>query len=257
MCKWSIALAAIQIAALSPHAIAATVTFSLELAVSGASDDLGVFTLRARSSTGDNSGICGYLVELGGEVLNVDHSSLRSYSVNNNTGQEGPVGFTAIRSADITASNHGQNVLVAAGHDLFEGPSMIVYGLGQTAGNLASQGFTAVRASEGDPWAANIVLATGTFRLGSGFGFVTDSNYAGAYVFQETGSTELLSANVVYRSSGPSLDPDCPEPTAMALCGLAITGFEALRRRRAPQLGRKCRRASVHGRRECGSLCPR
>lgn len=195
----------------------------------------GTFTLTARSTMRDNAGIAAYSVELAGEILTLDHSSLRVGLGVTTEGEEDSVGFFFQRSANVLTAPESGTVRVTGSQG---STSLIMYGLGQTAGSLASRGiietYGVVR---GNPWAAEIVIATGTYRVGGNVDFLVDSSLTSASVFPQHGSRSPVPADLVlYKvprfQYGPPPAP-FPEPATGALCGIAAIGFEAIRRRRA------------------------
>lgn len=161
--KTSITLSALAVCAvIARPATAATVTFTLDLQKLGA----GNFELRAQSSAGDNGGISSYNVPLT-NVATVNNNSLRSAAAQNADGSlEGPVGFTLLRTADDTTPATVGPLAIAGSQDTITPTPFLIHGMGQTAGNLASRGITTLSSKEGDPWAADMIVAVGMYTPG-------------------------------------------------------------------------------------------
>jgi hypothetical protein len=123
----------------------------------------GTFVMTLESSGFDNAGVAGYRIGLTGPILTLNHHSLRNAAAENSDGSlAGPVGFTRNRSPDIR-SNHSGSVLIEGYQDTETPTPFIIYGLGQSPGDLASRDIVTAGSKEGDPWAAKMVIATGTY----------------------------------------------------------------------------------------------
>jgi hypothetical protein len=213
-------------------AAGATVTFTLDLLKLG----IGNLELRACVSPGDNGGLAAYNVALT-NVKTVNHNSLRNGAASNVGGEEGTVGFTTFRSAD-DAIPAVSNLAIAGSQDTITPTPFIIYGLGQQPGNLTARGITTAGSKEGDPWAADMVIATGTYDITPGQPVAYpgwDSQAAvltSANVFVTTGSTRVVKATVELLIAGGGLPCSCfPEPSTAALGLLAAPVLMAHRRR--------------------------
>lgn len=205
-------------------ASAATVHYTLDLQGPG----LGNFALYADVSLGDNAGLAVFGVPLTGTVLTLDNASPQ-VTFAQKAGPpafNGTVGFTNIRSADVG----GLDPTVVGAQDTVNAaaPNNLVYGYGQTADSFAGQGFVPVFGEEGSPWAAHLLLATGTYDpvLGT-LGFNTGSTDLVANVLAQEGSAAAPSADVTTQ-----VIPFIPEPATVTLLGLAAIGIFGFLRRR-------------------------
>ena len=128
---------------------ASTVTFSLLV-----NPGSNTFELFATSSAGDNDGIASYGVPLL-NVLTLDHKS----PVGTTTQASFTIGFSLFRTADdVPAIAGSQDTVAASPH--------IVYGFGQTAGNLAADSVPVppdFTPGEQQIYGAPLLLADGTY----------------------------------------------------------------------------------------------
>jgi hypothetical protein len=225
-----IILLALAVAYYASVAQAATVTFTLDLQKLGA----GNFELRAKTSAGDNGGLAFYNVALT-NVATVNHNSLRNAAAQNADGSlEGPVGFTLFRTADDTNPTAGP-AAIAGSQDTITPTPFLIYGMGQTSGDLASRGIITAGSKEGDPWAADMILAVGTYTPGiyptfnqeastptlanvfnAATGIATSAATIQLQVINTDGSSSLLGmeqGQSAYTPLEPSLQPAVEEMT--------------------------------------------
>jgi hypothetical protein len=165
---------------------AATVTYSLLL------DDNGpnTFTLLADVSLGDNGGLALFGVPLLGNITSLDHKSPNAQALLSGPPFFSPLGFSLFRSAD-------NNPTVGGTQDTFNATSVLVYGLGQVGGNLATlPGVTSLVGLPEQPvFTAPLILAEGTY--GSiAPSFNTASVDLLANVFRGVGSRQVIAADV-------------------------------------------------------------
>jgi hypothetical protein len=148
-------LALVSAGMLPSDTSAATITYILDLTAPG------TFTLKAAASTGDNAGIFLYGVPLLGNVLTLDNRAPLAINSANAT----PVGFSEVRSADITSAT--LNPEVTGSQSAFGPATNLVRGMGQEASSFAAKGFITFDspsdATSGTAWLNPIVLATGTY----------------------------------------------------------------------------------------------
>jgi len=180
----------------------AMVTFTLNINQDGA----GTFNLYASSSMGDNGGIASYGIPLVGNILTLDHRSPNA-SGNGSLGTA-PVGFGLIRSADNIWTP------IAASQDTVT-PGYVVYGIGQTAGDIttdASPVPTATAFPEQVDYVSPVLIASGTWDTTMP-DFDLGNVNLGANVFDDTTGVETISA---------SIDPVViiPEPASVIMLGL-------------------------------------
>jgi hypothetical protein len=218
MKRLSLLAAAVVLSGVSA-ANAATVTFTLDLTAGP-----GQFTLYGETSAGDNAGLAAYNVALT-NIATVNHNSLRNAAAESSDGSlAGPVGFTLFRSADDTTPALG-NVLIQGSQDTIAPTPFIIYGLGQAPGDLASRNIITAGSKEGDPWAARMVIATGTW----------DPAQLPAF---DTAAAVLTSANLFNDNAGLAVTAAAnvvtnviiPEPGTLAMAGMSLIGL-AVRRR--------------------------
>jgi len=124
--------------------------------------DDGTFSLFGSSSQGDNAGIATYGVPLTGPILTIDHQSPNAAgqgALGNQT-----VALGLIRTVDDLVGPAGP-ITLSASQDTFT-PGYVVYGLGQTSGDLvidATGGLTAIAFPEQQSYDAKLLIATGTY----------------------------------------------------------------------------------------------
>lgn len=215
---------------------AATVTFKLYISQSGG---VGSYQLRASSSPGDNFGIASYGVELvgnGTSILTANHNSIRSaFATRTSDNAEGTAGFTFLRSADQAAASAFANI--SASQDTTGGTPIAIYGLGQEAGSLASEGLVG-SAQEGNPWDAEILLAQGTYTPRAGSGPLTGIARGIDFIDTLGDPTGISFANVFNTNTGQTTEAALmefqviPEPATIAMAGMGLIGCVVVAARR-------------------------
>ena len=181
---------------------AATVTLDLQ------ADAGGTFDLYASSSQGDNFGIAYYYIDLV-NILTATHQS----PVGNDVAMGGMAGFSGGRS-DLT----GDGALFAY-QDTNSGnaPDSLIYSIGQTVGTRALTDATGV------PWAAPVLLASGTYDTQGPAPWFGQEVLVTVFAFEWTGGDIpglIEQADVVL----------IPEPATLGL--MVIGGLAMLRDRR-------------------------
>lgn len=158
---------------LSPAATTPTVTYTMSINDDGTGHfSPGSFAVYA-ADTSDNGGLASYSVDVGGGVATITNDSPKgNYDDGTGQGTDDEMGFTLVRSANDTTP-------VTALQDTFgysNGSEVIlIYGFGQTAGNLAADaphGSTGAQGSTTQAvYGAPLELIQGTF-VGSAPTFV-------------------------------------------------------------------------------------
>lgn len=209
--KKFILLTMLVASAMVAQAQAATVLFTVEK--TGA----GTFDLYADVSLGDNGGLAGYSFTMTG-IDTVQNLSPRAV-VDYNTGAAS--GFTLLTSADDDPVVVGVQNSTAA--------NTIVYGYGQVGGDYLPIGaFGAVQ----NPWAAHLLLASGTFSGPAGdlLASSTDGAPTNVWTAESAVSAFAADSSVAFVGFGAE-PPEVPEPTSLVLLGLGLIGLVARRRR--------------------------
>jgi hypothetical protein len=185
----------------------------------------GFFAVYAVDTTADgNKGLASYQFTLTGQTVVSNFAPKGQYDDGTGLGTTVDVGFTTLRTTTGNPVTGGQNTVTAG--------SPLVFGFGQTAGNLQN----AVPGSTGPngtptqgTYAAQLLLAKGTFS-GTALGF--DPNPAGdtATVFIDNSAAHPVSfAGIQLATQDLAATP---EPTSLALLGLGAFGLMARRRKR-------------------------
>jgi len=200
------------LAALFMVASANAATISLTTTTSG-----NTFQVFADDTVGDNGGIASYNIPM----KNVNTLTNESPFMQLNSGFN-PEGFSELRNPATDADPVGKT-LGASQKLVPTATPAVVYGFGQTGGNLPNQpGFGSSRQLA---YAAHLLLGSGTW---AGTGALPVPDFAAAnmsiVVFQTNGqSSPVVNATVAPASN-------VPEPAALSLLGLAMVGGFGLRR---------------------------
>lgn len=208
-------LSALLSAVFSVSAYAApTVTFSLYPNQSGPN----TFNLYASASLGDNAGIAFYGIPLL-NISSVDHKSPIANALFAGPPFFSTLGFNLLRSADNAAT-------VLASQDTINASSPLIYGMGQTSGNLAAYpGVTSLLpGSEQPAYSAPLLIASGT--------------YSGALPAFNLNSVDLVANVFVSNTSRQVIAADVravvvPEAESVAMVGIAclcVIGYSVRRR---------------------------
>lgn len=226
----SIVLAAVGTLALSASAVQARVIFTLAIDNDGSgtlapgkfavfADDLttGDTTVTPNIAPDPNSGIASFGVALAGTTSITNVSPMSNYFKSGSPPSFRSAGFTLLRSADDV-------IPLSGSQDTTGTTAVIIYGFGQTSGNLATatpSGFADLGGTQ-EAYNATLLLATGTYTVGAPPSFIMGSTATLSNVFDNNTSTNTHAATVQTRVT--------PEPGSCALFGVA--GLLALRRRR-------------------------
>lgn len=235
---------------------AATVTFHLYTpAVAGA----GTFRVTVESSLGDNFGVASYGIQLignpavgpGGNILTVNHNSLRGFDVETVSpgGDPGAAGFTLLRSADDTNASVGSAAITISGsQDTIDSSAHLIDGFGQYPSTSVANGLVGF-IPEGGGWgnaginypgrfppahAGEFEIARGTMapnsstpilRFGIDFRPIPTA-ITGANVFTSPDLSSTAPATIVR-----IIHPPFPEPSSLALAALGALAGVACRHR--------------------------
>ncbi|MEX2172349.1 MAG: PEP-CTERM sorting domain-containing protein [Pirellulales bacterium] len=207
--------ALLVVAGLATSASAATVTLTLQ----NFADQ--TYTVTAESSAGDNGGIRSYVFGLDGYATLIHQAPRVGFALDSGS-NEGPAGFTSLRSA-----NNPVDKTIRAGQDLLT-PHLIT-GFGQTDSSFAQQDLQP--GSFGNPqtqldWGVPLLLASGTWVANAEPSFLS-TVVAGVNVIDPSSPSGSSPAEVRFVTI-----PVIPEPSTFALAGLALVGFIGYARRR-------------------------
>ena len=170
----------------------------------------GTFELYASASLGDNAGISYYNVDLVG-ILTATHQSPKAVDL----GSGNTRGFTVGRG-DLAGPGP-----LFAGQDPSSGTTnSLIYGIGQTAGSFPILPFPA---DVGVPWAAPVLIATGTYSLNPGSPDFGQEVFANVFTVQ--GELDADPAAVTTHRT------EIPEPVTLSILALGA-GLALLRRKR-------------------------
>jgi hypothetical protein len=184
-------VALVGLAFVASSASAATVNFILDL--TGAA---GTFNVLAESSPGDNGGIGSYGLVMTGPILTVDHNSPKSAAAQNTVTQAfGTAGFTSLRTADnLTTLLASQDTITPTPH--------LIYGFGQQAGSFAALNLNSLDPmTEGATWESELLIASGTYTVGSGEPGFDETNFdTFSNVFVTSGQAAVENADLTFET---------------------------------------------------------
>ncbi|MEX2172342.1 MAG: choice-of-anchor D domain-containing protein [Pirellulales bacterium] len=168
----------------------------------------------------DNAGIRSYVFGLDNwETL--QHIAPRVGFAENAEGEEGPAGFTALRSGNNPADN-----TVRGGQDLLT-PHLIA-GFGQTDSSFVQEGLSGFGAPQTQTdWGVPLLIAQGTWSFENGRPSFSSSVVAGVNVIDPNSPSGSSAAQIVFVSGFP-----IPEPSTVVLAALALLGLLTRARRR-------------------------
>ena len=249
MIKRLLLLSTLAFSCFAPQSRAATVEFTLYLGA--AAQGPGTFKLTAQVGGADNFGLVAYGVQLVdsptivGGILSVNHDSLRAAAVMNLAMDEGPAGFTVLRSADLSVAGlpkqDAHNLAVT--QDTLTPTPHLIRGFGQSPSSLALQGLFG-SAPEGDPWgnagttAPNHTATPGEFELARGTYTPTADGGLGFIPVPSalTFATVFTSASGIASMAVPAGNITrtvvVPEPVTIGLAGLGLLYIVLARRPR-------------------------
>lgn len=204
------------------------VTYTLAIDSNGP----GTFSVFADDSVGDNAGLASYAVSLF-NVSTITNASPNATYFDASFSNHSSAGFDLFRSSNGSALDATVDPVTGSEDTVgATGPTVIIYGYGQTADSFAAHnpfagGFT-VGVTQGT-WAAHLLLITGTYDT-AGPSPQFGPGPSTATVFVNNSSTDVTPANVQLL---------VPEPSFAGVCLIGL--LAAFGRRRS------------HGRRAMGA----
>lgn len=207
----------LRVAAVLTIAFSAAAANAANVAYTMIVDPGGTFDVFASASLGDNAGIAGYGVPLSGGITSVDHNSPFGSFATGGPGN-GPIGLSLFRSDDDVTS-------LAAAQDTVSPTPYLIYGFGQTAGDLST--FPGLGGIFGDSqqlaYGAPLLIASGTWDgISPGFGAPVETN-----VFVDNQSAATMAALVSTSVQA------VPEPASIVMLSMGGVGLLVWRRRRS------------------------
>jgi hypothetical protein len=204
-----------------------TVTYLLSINDNGSGVyQAGHFAIYVTDSTSDgNTGLASYNLSLANGTTINNFSPRGLYDNGTSTTTDDQIGFTLLRSGANTSP-------ITGSQDTIDYPNgvVLVYGFGQTAGNLANNEPGGSTGSDGNPTQASykavLEIAKGTFS-GLAPSFSNQANdTANDFVNNSGASTEPTS--LAFSTNTLST----PEPGSLSLLGIGAMGMLARRKRR-------------------------
>ena len=194
------------------------VTYTLTIDSNGP----GTFSVFADDSVGDNAGLASYAVSLF-NVSTISNVSPNTTYFNSSFSAHDSAGFPVFRSQDGSGVDPAVDPVTGSQDTVgATGPTVIIYGFGQTADNFAAHNpFAGGSTIPNQSWAAHLLLITGTYNT-SGPAPQFGPGPSTAQVFVNNTSTDNVPAIVTTQ---------VPEPSTGFLLLLGAVGIGARRRR--------------------------
>ncbi|CAK9090439.1 Uncharacterized protein SCF082_LOCUS52628 [Durusdinium trenchii] len=207
---------ALRVAAVFTIAFSAAAANAANVSYTMIVDPGGTFDVFASASLGDNAGIAGYGVPLSGGITSVDHNSPFGSFATGGPGN-GPIGLSLFRSDDDVTS-------LAAAQDTVSPTPYLIYGFGQTAGDLST--FPGLGGIFGDSqqlaYGAPLLIASGTWDgTTPGFGAPVETN-----VFVDNQSAATMAALV---STSVQAVPEPASIVMLAMGGVGLLVWRSIR----------------------------
>jgi len=240
-----ILLSGVAALAMAVSAKAATITYTLSLGDNNGVPTAGRYTLYAEV-TGGSQGLASFQANIVGVTTATNQSPKATYhdTVNDPANPDKAAAFTASRAAANKGASPGGGTSFefTATQDTIgfsQDPTAVQFisGMGQTGGSFATQipaGYNSfdgttpsgtVGTNAAGTWSAKLMLATGTYTVGTGTPAFSTSLPTAGNVFTDISTGGTQAATIVTQVVG------VPEPTAIGLLAVAGAGLLARRRR--------------------------